>query len=78
MTGLSDPQKEALEQIQDLHLWMIGNLHETDQDCWFTQDQLNRVTLHTLRALERKGVIESKVYSEMHIIYYRWTGKELE
>ena len=69
MIVLSEPQKIALEQIK--------KIDEFDHERWFTQMELHRVTLHTMKALEDKGFIRKKEFPGMNIMYYQFTGKEM-
>jgi hypothetical protein len=70
MIVLSEPQKTALEQIRKIDGFEPGR--------WFTQMELYRVTLHTMKALEDKGFVKRKEFPEMRIRYYQFTGKESE
>jgi hypothetical protein len=67
---LTKPQQEALIQIKTLNNYEPGR--------WFTQMELFKVTLHTLRALEEKGYLETKECPAMKLRFYQYTGKELE
>lgn len=67
---LTNPQKEALIQIK--------TLNEFESKRWFTQMELFKVTLHTLRALEIKGYLITREYPAMKLMFYQYTGKELE
>ena len=70
MIVLSDPQRKALEQIIKIDEFEPGR--------WFTQMELYRVTLHTMRALREKGFVIQKEFPEMELIYYQYTGQEIE
>ncbi len=78
MIALSEPQKIAIEQIKELNEWMIKTLKMREEDCWFIQGSLHRVTYHTLYALKEKGFLEMISRGEGNGEYYRWTGKEVE
>lgn len=67
---LSDPQKLALIQIKEIDEFEPGR--------WFTQMELHRVTLHTMRALEEKGFVRIKEFQVTGIRYYQYTGKEVK
>lgn len=67
---LSEPQINALNQIKKIDEFEPGR--------WFTQMELYRVTLHTMRALEEKGYVKLKDLDELHLRYYQYTGKEFE
>lgn len=67
---LSGPQHEALAQIEKIDNFENGR--------WFTQMELNRVTLHTMRALEEKGFLRHKWFDEMKIMYYQYVKKDVE
>jgi hypothetical protein len=69
MIVLSNAQADALIQIKQLN--------EVYPNRPFIQAELNRVTLHSLRALESKGFIESSEPAELWHMYYRYTGKEV-
>ncbi len=64
-------QKDTLEKIKKFNDWESGR--------WFTQTELQGVTLHTINALVNKGVLEEvEPFGISGAVYYRWTGKELE
>lgn len=67
---LTKPQKEALVQIKTLNDYEPGR--------WFTQMELFKVTLHTLRALEEKGFLEAREFPAMKLRFYQYTGKAIE
>jgi hypothetical protein len=67
---LSEPQKTALDQIKKIDEFESGR--------WFTQMELHRVTLHTMKALEDKGYVVKKEFPAMNLRYYQYTGKEFE
>lgn len=67
---LSEPQIKAIEQIIKIDEFEPGR--------WFTQMELYRVTLHTIRALIEKGYVIEKDLDELSLRYYQYTGKELE
>ena len=69
MIVLSEPQKTALEQIKKINGFEPGR--------WFTQMELSRVTLHTMKALEEKGFVRRRDFPEMKLGYYQFTEKEI-
>jgi hypothetical protein len=45
----------------------------------FTQSELPEITLHTLHALEDKGILKRDApFGKNGATYWEWTGKELE
>lgn len=68
MIVLSEPQLNALEQIKKINNFEPGR--------WFTQMELSRVTLHTMRALETKGFLRVNEVEELGVVYYQYTEKE--
>jgi len=75
---LSEPQKIAIEQIKELNEWMIKTLKMKEDDCWFIQGSLHRVTYHTLQALKEKKFLVEVYRGNGKGEYYKWTGKEVE
>jgi len=71
MISLSEPQKEAIEKIENHRKFMTEILHIPAEHQWFNQAALKRVTFHTLQALKNKGFLEEK-YESGHGEYYRW------
>ena len=67
---LSEPQRIALDQIK--------KINNFERMRWFTQMELSRVTLHTMRALETKGFLRVNEVEELGVVYYQYTGKEVE
>ena len=67
MIVLSEPQKEGIRQIKIIDDFEPGR--------WFTQMELHRVTLHTMKALEEKGFVRTKEFTELKLRYYQFTGK---
>ena len=64
-------QRETLEKIKTLNEW--------EKDRWFTSSEIYRVTLNTINALVRKGILEeAEPFGISGAVYFRWTGKELE
>ena len=64
-------QRDTLEKIKKINEWESGR--------WFTQTELQGVTLHTINALVNKGVLEeAEPFGISGAVYYKWTGKELE
>lgn len=64
MINLSKKQKIAVD--------MIKIMEERFGVRWFVQSELPGITLHTMKALVEKKIVETQVYAD--IAYYRYKG----
>jgi len=67
--NLSAKQNKALELMKDINNSLDPNKNQPVR--WFHQSELIGITLHTLKALKEKGLIEGIVAEPTLQMYYR-------